>query len=67
MIHFNAEEWMNKVGAITGLHRHRAEPFTALIDYLERLGPSLDDAGLADMAAGERATPKAGKPNSPAS
>jgi len=55
MIRLSAEELMNKVGAIAGLHRHGAQTFAALTDYLERLGPSLDDAGLGDAELGERA------------
>jgi hypothetical protein len=51
-----SEPWMTKVGALTGWLRHRTEPFTALTDYLERLGPSLDDAGLGDSEPGERET-----------
>jgi hypothetical protein len=64
MIRLGAEEWMTKVGAIAGWHRHRSQAFAALTDYLERLGPSLDDAGLGDAELGERAEPIAETPDS---
>jgi hypothetical protein len=59
VIRLGAEEWMTKVGALAGWYRHRPQSFAALTDYLEKLGPSLDDSGLGDSETGEPAEPVA--------